>query len=33
VAAIPIIVGAIALVGSAAIQRVRPPKVMQAFTD
>jgi putative ABC transport system permease protein len=33
VVAIPVLVGAIAFVGSAVIQRVRPPKVMQAFTD
>ena len=33
VVVIPLLVGAIALVGSAVIQRVRPPKVMQAFTD
>ena len=30
---VPVLVGTIALVGSAVIQRVRPPKVMQAFTD
>ncbi len=33
VVVLPILVGAVALVGSAIIQRVRPPKVMQAFTD
>ncbi len=33
VVVIPLIVGAIALVGSAVAQRVRPPQVMQAFTD
>jgi putative ABC transport system permease protein len=33
VVVIPIIVGAIALIGSAIVQRLRPPKVMQAFTD
>jgi putative ABC transport system permease protein len=30
---VPLLVGAVALVGSAIIQRVRPPRVMQAFTD
>jgi putative ABC transport system permease protein len=30
---IPIIVGVVALVGSTIIQRLRPPQVMQAFTD
>jgi putative ABC transport system permease protein len=30
---VPLLVGAIALIGSAIIQRVHPPKVMQAFTD
>ena len=33
VVVIPLIVGAVALVGSAVAQRVRPPQVMQAFTD
>lgn len=33
VVVVPLLVGAMALVGSAIIQRVRPPKVMQAFTD
>ena len=33
VVVIPLLVGGIALVGSAIIQRIRPPKVMQAFTD
>ncbi len=33
VVVVPLLVGAVALVGSAFIQRVRPPKVMQAFTD
>ena len=33
VVVIPLIVGAIALAGSAVTQRVHPPQVMQAFTD
>ena len=33
VVVVPLLVGAVALVGSAIIQRVRPAKVMQAFTD
>ena len=33
VVVVPLLVGAVALVGSAIIQRIRPPKVMQAFTD
>jgi len=33
VVVVPLLVGAVALVGSAIIQRVRPPEVMQAFTD
>ncbi len=33
VVVVPLLVGAVALVGSAIIQRVRPPRVMQAFTD
>lgn len=33
VVVIPIVVGLVALVGSAIIQRIRPPKVMHAFTD
>ena len=30
---VPVLVGAVALLGSASVQRLRPPKVMQAFTD
>ena len=33
VVVVPVLVGAVALVGSAIIQRVHPPQVMQAFTD
>ncbi len=33
VVVVPLLVGAVALVGSAIIQKARPPKVMQAFTD
>ena len=33
VVVVPLLVGAVALVGSAIIQRVRPPQVIQAFTD
>jgi len=33
VVVVPLLVGTVALVGSAIIQRVRPPEVMQAFTD
>jgi putative ABC transport system permease protein len=33
VVVVPLLVGAVALVGSAIIQRVRPPQVMRAFTD